>query len=628
MGNKLLAEIDKAAQDIRNEIGKMHSLGILPFEDGIEKATVQSLTASVDEMVGKTLTIAVCGAVKAGKSTFLNALLFGRDVLPVCPTPCTAKLTFITHTDGNESFTAHFFTQEEYKKMKSSLAADAQQLLEKAERKSCDAGVSPMQLWGTSADGALNDINDYAADGGKFVPFVKDISIHINRPEIKNLYIVDTPGLDDPNPLNSLETERWAAKAHAVIYLVPWRGMGKTDKDFIEKNFGSLENARSNRLFVITQIDDNEDWIHTLDDFKKRFPEEKGNVCGYSALVDLIRSCKTRGEATPDEEAKLEELGRDFNHDPSNVRELVSKRLYNGGVAVLKDALRNVIDRIYCRYIAKAEADVKECELSLKNCELERDEAEKAAKKLGDLRRRIDREADGYTKQALNMLVNGELDSVGSALADATSRIRAKVGATIKTCRNDGVILGAVAEAKSAAESVMREVATELFERKINDSQDAADHVLRKLENVMFEAGCQDYIAVPDLVSISEEGRRLLAKIVLEIDFDSVDDSIHWYNKTSTNVSAVASQFQTFADEACKKLEGLLDSFMVFCRKTLTDFVVKTKTNVQKHLDEVNAAARNAPDEKKKLVQSAQKALADARQRLATGRGASAERTI
>lgn len=628
MDNKLLAELDKAAHDIRNEIGKMDSLGILPFEDGIEKSTAQSLTAHVDEMVGKTLTIAVCGTVKAGKSTFLNSLLFGREVLPVYPTPCTAKLTFITHTDGNESFTARFFKQDEFKKMRSSLAADAQKLLEEAERKSCGAGVSPKQWWGKTAEGALGDINDYAADGGKFVPFVKDIEIRINRPEIKNLYIVDTPGLDDPNPLNSNETENWAAKAHAVIYLMPWRGMGKTDKDFIEKNFGSLENARCNRLFVITQIDDNEDWIHTLDNFKDRFPEEKGNVCGYSALVDLMRRYKARGEATEDEEAKLEELGRDFNPDPSDVRELVSKRLYNGGVAVRMEALRNVIDRIYSRYIAKAEADVKECEISLKNCELERDEAEKAAKKLGDMRRRLDREADGYTAQALNMLANGELDSVGGAVADAMNRIRAKVGATIKTCRDDGVILGAVAETKSAAESVMREVATELFKRKINDSEDAAKYVLRKLENVMFEAGCQDYIAVPDLVSISEEGRRLLAKIALEIDFDSVDDSIHWYNKTSTNVSVVSSQFQTAADEAREKLVSLLNSFMVFCRKTLTDFVAKTKTNVQKHLDEVNAAARNAPGEKKKLVGSAKKALADARQRLAMGRIASAERTI
>ena len=43
------------------------------------------------------LTIGVIGQMKAGKSTFLNAFVFERDVLPAATTPMTAALTVITY---------------------------------------------------------------------------------------------------------------------------------------------------------------------------------------------------------------------------------------------------------------------------------------------------------------------------------------------------------------------------------------------------------------------------------------------------------------------------------------------------------------------------------------------------
>ena len=46
----------------------------------------------------QTLNIAIMGQVKAGKSSFLNALLFdGKPVLPTAATPKTANLTRISY---------------------------------------------------------------------------------------------------------------------------------------------------------------------------------------------------------------------------------------------------------------------------------------------------------------------------------------------------------------------------------------------------------------------------------------------------------------------------------------------------------------------------------------------------
>ena len=48
----------------------------------------------------RTLKIGIVGGVKAGKSSFLNALLFrGRDILPKAATPMTAALTKISYSE-------------------------------------------------------------------------------------------------------------------------------------------------------------------------------------------------------------------------------------------------------------------------------------------------------------------------------------------------------------------------------------------------------------------------------------------------------------------------------------------------------------------------------------------------
>ena len=48
---------------------------------------------------GRNLRIAIVGQMKAGKSSFLNALLFPIDVLPKAATPMTAALTRIGYAE-------------------------------------------------------------------------------------------------------------------------------------------------------------------------------------------------------------------------------------------------------------------------------------------------------------------------------------------------------------------------------------------------------------------------------------------------------------------------------------------------------------------------------------------------
>ena len=47
----------------------------------------------------RALRIAIVGQMKAGKSSFINALLFPVDILPKAATPMTAALTRIAYSD-------------------------------------------------------------------------------------------------------------------------------------------------------------------------------------------------------------------------------------------------------------------------------------------------------------------------------------------------------------------------------------------------------------------------------------------------------------------------------------------------------------------------------------------------
>ena len=53
---------------------------------------------------GRLLKIGIVGEVKAGKSSFLNALIFdGEDILPKASTPMTAALTRIIYSERSEA---------------------------------------------------------------------------------------------------------------------------------------------------------------------------------------------------------------------------------------------------------------------------------------------------------------------------------------------------------------------------------------------------------------------------------------------------------------------------------------------------------------------------------------------
>ena len=89
------------------------------------------------------LKLGIVGRVKAGKSSFLNSLLFnGRDVLPKAATPMTAALTKISYSESEKNEAKVFFyskgewkqIERLYNECKNVIKEEYQRELEELER--------------------------------------------------------------------------------------------------------------------------------------------------------------------------------------------------------------------------------------------------------------------------------------------------------------------------------------------------------------------------------------------------------------------------------------------------------------------------------------------------------------
>ena len=202
------------------------------------------------ESEDKILTIGIVGQVKAGKSSFLNALFFNSsDILPKAATPMTAALTKIRYSE-NISAKVHFFTLSDFetvekgaRECKRAIENERKKINEELKKKGkSESKLTDMQLLGMaelsdsvksfyeifenfkknegelrnklsnseesdnfeilegidSIDALKNRLEDYVGVNGKYMPIVKYIEIFLNIEAIKDFDIVDTPGLNDP----------------------------------------------------------------------------------------------------------------------------------------------------------------------------------------------------------------------------------------------------------------------------------------------------------------------------------------------------------------------------------------------------------------------------------------------
>ena len=180
---------------------------------------------------GRKLNIGVIGRVKAGKSSFLNTLLFnGQEVLPKAATPKTATLTKMEYAEQNRIL-IEFYSVAEWEAIeedarlgdKNEITKSARELVTMAR----DRGIHVQEIlergnldqtFETYQD-LLQFLNDYVGENGTYTPLVRSVVIYMNRDEFKDISIVDTPGLNDPIPSRTQRTKEFIEVCDVVFFL-------------------------------------------------------------------------------------------------------------------------------------------------------------------------------------------------------------------------------------------------------------------------------------------------------------------------------------------------------------------------------------------------------------------------
>lgn len=179
----------------------------------------------------QTLNIAIMGQVKAGKSTFLNALLFnGKPILPTAATPKTANLTRISYGEI-PALEVEYYSVEDWNSIEQTAQSQdssddvkvAKELVSMIE----SSGVDPypilqqqqQRIEANNLDDLMEILNQYAGNDGQYTALVKMIRLYLPNDELKGFDVIDTPGMNDPVISRTQKTKEEMARCDVVFFL-------------------------------------------------------------------------------------------------------------------------------------------------------------------------------------------------------------------------------------------------------------------------------------------------------------------------------------------------------------------------------------------------------------------------
>ena len=247
------------------------------------------------------LTIGVIGQMKAGKSTFLNAFVFERDVLPAATTPMTAALTVITY-GPEEKIEVEFYNNEEWDEQRltaqresppdsseaeKSKVQSAQELVEKSVR----IGNRLPELLGTKRTDTLDKLIEYVGADGKFVSITKAVKIYYPKEYLRGVEIVDTPGFNDPIVSREERTKEFLRRADAVLLMLyAGRPFDATDREIVFKHLSQCGIGKV--VIGINKYDIPRENGETESEIKAYVKEEIRNACRGSndeSLKEMLK---------------------------------------------------------------------------------------------------------------------------------------------------------------------------------------------------------------------------------------------------------------------------------------------------------------------------------------------------
>lgn len=260
-----------------------------PFISDNAVIKTEELEKTLKELqdTNRDLKVGIIGRVKAGKSSLLNALIFeGVEVLPKAATPMTASLTVLKYAqtlsaevefyspkdiaeleNEHERYVREFnrIVDEEINKRaeriaKNTLNEDMKLVssYDQYEKMKKSGSLNTETLDPRIQANSLQELNQkllqFVGANGKFMPCTKAVQISLNNPNLKDLEVIDTPGINDPIVSREERTKALLKDCH-VVFIVSLSNQFLTDSDMDLFDRVSNKEGLQEIYFVASQTD-------------------------------------------------------------------------------------------------------------------------------------------------------------------------------------------------------------------------------------------------------------------------------------------------------------------------------------------------------------------------------------
>ena len=321
--------------------------------------------------------IAIVGAVKAGKSTLINALI-GYDLASTNVTPETATLTKIKTTEKN-SITVKFYSREEWKKIWNDAQKSTNATIFKEEFDNLKAKEIENQMLGKSdifkefddLDSMKDEIKKWTSSHAREHYFVKEIEIGVEKLNLPpQVCLVDTPGLNDPVQYRSNITSEYIHSANAVIICVNAKTLRNEEITTILEVLTKAQDKKDKIYILGTQIDimnSQADWEEQQEEWLKHLKEKqfygslemaKEQLIGISSyfylnaiklssntdidsLEDVLDNLVKIKEMEKKERRELLELYKENNLTPKDIDQIKRRSIDYSNIEILKNNIQN-----------------------------------------------------------------------------------------------------------------------------------------------------------------------------------------------------------------------------------------------------------------------------------------------
>lgn len=223
--------------------------------------------------------LAVCGKVKNGKSSLINALI-GKELLPVCNDVATSRVFKISNSDKEEFFVVYANGNRKPISVDELSLYGSQSVIDKEGEKEITESIAYIQV---------NTPLDFLPEG---------------------VSLLDTPGIGSTYPQHTAITKQYIKMADAAMFVMNPTPLEKIEVDFLKE----IVQVTPGIIFVTTKIDQNGN--DSVEDSIKRNKEIIENAIGNELPFD-ISMLKMSSSLLLEAGIAKDEIEANFNYEIS-----------------------------------------------------------------------------------------------------------------------------------------------------------------------------------------------------------------------------------------------------------------------------------------------------------------------